>query len=392
MRSVAEVTLQAPRAKRLDARKLPPPESTLLFDPRPKHVQHCQPGTGRREWWIWTWKRSQPTRRVRIPYSCNSWRCPACAGHEAHVLWTRIKQACEPLDPKGFLFAVLTLDQLGHYDKRPKRWRIWHDVKEAYRDLAKMQQSLMNRLRYFAKRRGWSPVGSKWVSVVEQHKSGWPHLNLMIYHPELAQLVGDSCRRREAEGLIGRRTILAEGEMGRMIYASGWGRESSVEQVRSVHALANYVTKCAGHSEANAEATANELAKITQAPKAAPPRFRRLRSGKGFLPKRQTGGDEWTGTLVRRQVLDGYPIVLPVHRGEEEFLRDVEQVCICEEDEWGREQQLLSRHRKLVERSGMQTVAGPAVTHWSGKTCLERAPPTAVDPAAGFVWRQASGP
>ncbi|HSQ03454.1 MAG TPA: hypothetical protein VLN59_05435, partial [Burkholderiales bacterium] len=68
------------------------------------------------------------------------------------------------------------------------------------------------------------------------------------------------------------------------------------EAARSSEAIAGYVVKLAGQHDA----AAGELAKITQAPLNAPERFRRLRSGKGFLPPRHSDPNV-TGCLVRRR-------------------------------------------------------------------------------------------
>lgn len=51
------------------------------------------------------------------------------------------------------------------------------------------------------------------------------------------------------------------------------------------------------------DATTGEIAKITQAPLNAPIRFRRLRSGKGFLPPRHHD-ETITGVLIRRRRAD----------------------------------------------------------------------------------------
>jgi len=64
--------------------------------------------------------------------------------------------------------------------------------------------------------------------------------------------------------------------------------------VNGVSKLAGYITKIAG----NTEKTHGELVKLSQVPLMAPKNFRRLRSGKKFLPKRRKG--DGTGALHRR--------------------------------------------------------------------------------------------
>lgn len=295
----------------------------------PRHVAACQHSpTEAERWFVWTWKVDSPEKQIRIPYSCNSWRCEVCRRHEAAVAFARIKQATEPLDPSGWCFLVLTLDRDGYFSGKP-----WADVNEAYRALGKMTRATLSRIG-----RTWGPetklersgrsktlrtvraLGNRWVAVVEAHRSGWPHVNLLVWCPELAaelrrerderlsdpdvadavELARDAWSRREpvpaAVRERARRATVIGGELAAVITASGWGLQSTAEAARSADAIAGYVVKLAGKHDA----AVGELAKVTQAPTNAPERFRRLRSGKGFLPPRETNPGV-TGTLIRRR-------------------------------------------------------------------------------------------
>jgi hypothetical protein len=86
------------------------------------------------------------------------------------------------------------------------------------------------------------------------------------------------------------------GALAAPLAAAGWGRQSSAEAARSVDAVCGYAVKLAGLHDASA----GELAKITQVPTNAPERFRRLRAGKGFLPPRKHD-EAVTGCLMRRR-------------------------------------------------------------------------------------------
>lgn len=279
-------------------------------------------------------------------------------------MFARITQACKPLDPKGFVFIVLTLDQRGYFDKRTHGWRRFRDLREAYRELGAQSRALMSRLRYRQKRDGQKPIGIEWVSVVEAHRSGWPHMNLVIYSPELAEQLEREQAELAAKGATEREQILLRGELRAAAIKSGWGIQSTAERARSKEALAGYVTKLAGFSDA----TAGEVAKITQAPTAAPPKFRRLRSGRGFLPPRQETAAGWTGALIRRQWCnDGFPIVLPIHRGSPEHQENVAAACYLEEKIWEDEQQKLRENRGKVARYGPNAVLGDLVQYWHGE-------------------------
>lgn len=292
----------------------------------PLHVSACQHSPDRRRRWAtWIWKKNNSSVQTRIPYSCNSWRCDVCRRHEAAVTFARIKEAAAPLDPSGWCFLVLTLDRDGYYGGKP-----WPDVNAAYAALAKMSRRLLVRLgaRYGEptlerSSRGLRTVkklGNRWVSVVEAHRSGWPHMNLLLWCPALARELADERDERLSDPELANAVALARdawknGEpvpsavrelargatvigdvLGDLASECGWGRQSTAEVARSSDAVAGYVVKLAGHHDASV----GELAKITQAPLNAPVRFRRLRSGKGFLPPRHKN-PEITGCLVRRK-------------------------------------------------------------------------------------------
>jgi hypothetical protein len=255
-----------------------------------------------------------------------------CRRFEAAVTFARIRDAAQPLDPSGWCLLVLTLDRNGTMGG--KRWA---DVNEAYRELGRMTRATLARIG-----RQWGPdvklersgrsreqrtvraLGNRWVAVVEAHRSGWPHLNLLVWCPELAAHLRDEQSDRlndpevaEAVALArdawqqrkvsagdlpaavrerARRATLLGGGLRDLAVACGWGAQSTAESARSAEAIAGYIVKMAGLHDASV----GELAKITQAPMNAPARFRRLRSGKGFLPPRRVN-PEVTGCLVRRR-------------------------------------------------------------------------------------------
>jgi hypothetical protein len=323
----------------------------------PRHVRECYE-SGARNWWIYTWKKSNPGVKQRVPYHCNSWRCPHCARHEAAVTFARIKEACEPLDPRGFVFAVLTIDRNGFFTAEGKP--LHRNAQEAYRALGSKSEAFIKRVRRWLLRRGaarlgmkveeyreWlklnnqrEPIENRWFAVVEAHRSGWPHMNLVIHCPELAEWV--ESRTARAERLlqrwgcagIERKKRLLNGTLRRLAMASGWGKQSTIERARSIDALNGYVTKLAGL----ADATSGEIAKITQAPDNAPERFRRLRSGVGFLPPRRKN-EEVTGTLVRRELGKwGTRQAVPLHKATNDAQAELmAQCCYIEEDQFARD-------------------------------------------------------
>lgn len=190
------------------------------------------------------------------------------------------------------MYAVLTIDR-GN-GKLP-----FVDAATAYRALSGMCERWLKRTRRWMARRGMKPFGSEWVSVVEAHKSGWPHLNVLLYAPELAEYLERVASDLAATGATKRQQRLLWGELLDHATEAGWGRQCTAERVASTGAIAGYFTQLAKHCEKGIA----EVAKLTQLPMNAPERLRRLRSGKGFLPPRRKN-PETTGALVMSRASD----------------------------------------------------------------------------------------
>jgi len=291
----------------------------------PKHVQQCA-NSGARNWWIYTWARENPGLVTRIPYVCNSWRCPWCRRHEGAVAFARIKEGFERIegyDPQRVAFFVLTIDRNGYYSGQP-----WASVGEAYRQISTNARKFIKRLNRLAKKQGVEPVGSRWVGTVEAHKTGWPHYQLLLYLPrEWAEQLPKRSKDHRSGGRLAQ-------ELRAMAEATGWGRRSTFEAARSGEAAMGYLIKTAGSHDSHV----GEVAKLTQLPLNAPQKFRRLRAGKKFLPPRRKN-PETTGTLLRRMWCeDGTPMVTTLHEIADPVARvNSSQCCYEEERIWARE-------------------------------------------------------
>lgn len=156
-----------------------------------------------------------------------------------------------------------------------------------------------NRLRQRWRCRGLCEShGSRWVSIVEQHRPkapyyrAWPHLNVILVWPWLARKL-----RGWGRGLIEENGELIDdgriplGPILEHTIAAGFGYQSWALLAYNTDGLAGYVGKIAGE-------ISGEVSKLTQRPIAAPQGFRRLRSGRGFLMKPFTS--KVGGTLVGR--------------------------------------------------------------------------------------------
>jgi hypothetical protein len=261
-----------------------------------------------------------------------------------------MKEAFDPLPADGNVFLVLTLDQNRVYGDAGR----WRNADEANAELSRQSRNFLKRLRRYAVERGWRDFRSQWVAVVESHRTGWPHINFVIHCPEWALELHESYERRLAAGASKRNATLLEGDVLELAMSTGWGAQSVAERGRSADALAAYISKIAG----KADATMGELAKLSQSPVAARQGFRRLRSGKGFLPPKRKN-EAYTGTLIRRlpdarfTAYMAVPLVElrdPVARAVSAKLLEVEEQRMSREWLWRQPLQLNEQRPPLPTR------------------------------------------
>jgi hypothetical protein len=267
-----------------------------------------------------------------------------------------MRDAFKDLDPSGMVFLVLTLDRQGTYSGE-KRWK---NAQAAYRELGKLQTDMMLRLRRWQKKNGWKVLANEWVSTVEMHKSGWPHMNLVLHSMQLAEWLREERKAKLDDGMTEAEANLVSRELADIVTDAGFGLRSTAECARTPDAALGYICKVAGKTDE----TIGELSKLTQLPNAAPFRFRRLRSGRGFLPPRNCN-PQLTGTLVRRQNSnDGTRDVLPLHNVKPELVAASEEACATEERIWYNELETAHRCARQVKQFGMRAVELPPVTRW----------------------------
>lgn len=233
--------------------------------------------------------------------------------------WRRISDAFAPRPRGACVFMVLTLAREtspdGPHDAELTRWSTpW----ETWAAIGPRWWRLVHRLQRWCcaesgcavkvKRGGrWvtrctgacDRLAGRYVAVVEQHENGhegdrWPHLNIVMHWPWLAERVRGSSVRLipRGRGKADSR-VLGPGLLLDTIVAAGFGYQSSAEIVRDDKAVAGYVAKHA----AAVDRVTGEIAKRSQLPVDAPRGFRRIRSGRGFLDKPFTSGKD--GALIR---------------------------------------------------------------------------------------------
>lgn len=267
-----------------------------------------------------------------------------------------MRDAFEPLAADGMVFFVLTLDRYGTYSGE-KRWKTSQD---AYRDLSALTTRFLRLLRNWMAANGWKPLANQWVATVEAHQSGWPHMNIVCWSPELANWISQEKQAKLLDGFSGRESNLVSGELADIVTESGFGLISSAERANGRDESLGYICKLAG----KVEESIGELAKLSQIPSNAPFRFRRIRSGKSFLPKRKKNEDV-TGTLVRRSYLHGAGYeVLPLHNVKGDSVAHNEYCCSLEETIWQDELEKEVRLKKKVFKYGHSICEIPPVTKW----------------------------
>lgn len=275
-------------------RPVPPSAHKKALTRLPRYVQACAANA----WHVHTWKQSAVTGEIsnekRSPYRCHSWRHEGdCRRWRAAQNFARVSKALEPHRPQNVVMMVLTLD--------PAEWK---DRWEAFAELSRCWSSLRKAIT-----RAYGD--NDWVGTVEVHRSGWPHMNVVMVSPQLGDAVA-----HDAKGTLE--------WLKRHAVSCGFGWRCSIEQASSKRAVAGYIVKVAGEIESAASPDADgrmvgEVVKLSQLPVESKRHFRRLRSSVKFLPPPFKNTDpEITGALVRQSA----PPVL-THVVDERVLAEV---------------------------------------------------------------------
>lgn len=249
-------------------RGLSRPAEQPLPRPLPRYVYACREKRWHVKTWAWDPTTGEIVQERTHPFRCRSWRHEGdCRRWRAAQNFSRVNTALLHFPARDCLFLVLTLDR-GAWERQGKtRYDAFRELRERWRSLAKALQ------------RRWG--GYEYVSTVEVHRSGWPHLNVLLVSRWLAR---EARHRREGEGAV--KSGPAHDWLREHAIACGFGQQCSIERAGSRRALAGYVVKVAGSVEAaHAGAQVGEVVKMSQVPEGAPPHFRRLRSSIRFLPK-----------------------------------------------------------------------------------------------------------
>lgn len=237
------------------------------------------------------WKRSDPLSRSRAPFKCRSWRhSGACARFVTQRDYARLREALKRRHISTMTFLVLT------YDPRtaPK------SLDAQFEELQPRWQALE---RLIKRGFGGAPgVGKfEYSTYVEGHRSGAPHMNVLIISRQFAQYLRDNPpTESDLDPEASHGGTRAPRWFRSLAAHAGFGPLCSLRHARSKDAVASYVTKFDSGAVMH-PALQGEVTKMSQLPIYAPRRFRRTRSSKGFLPPIHTRSDEpkeWTGKIV----------------------------------------------------------------------------------------------
>jgi hypothetical protein len=268
---------------------------------RLKSVEACE----REDWSLLSWPADvtfdeetgelvNPTgaEPVRRRFLCGSWRCRRCSRWRGALDWTRCAAAVSTR--RWWLYLVLTFD--------PKAYgNVW----EAYKQAGTNWNS---SLRWAIQAKGGK---FQYLQTWEQHRSGWPHANVILEGEQLREWVeslGVVPGETEAAGGRRRKTKFPVGFRDWLEQAAkraGFGGIVWAEIIDDTNpeAMAGYLTKLARELTG-----APGGAKGEQSPTMAPRNFRRIRASRGLLPKplasSSCSSGKYTGTLSRTRTGD----------------------------------------------------------------------------------------
>lgn len=295
---------------------------TYGADPGPlaaRYIQACHS----QSWHFAHWSKTDAAEPVKWqPMRCCSWRHEGpCQRFRASLDYARIAQALESHNREHVVYLVLTLDPsawdgagwLGWDGETPERRP---DAKGDYNAIAAAYDALGDRWGIFAKELRRKFGKFHYVSTVEAHKNGWPHLNAIIVSEELANFAKIAAMKLEGWEKNAKGRKVAKLVLGNMLERTGFGPIAFLEPADRKRddgdQLAGYIAKLAGSagtpwdgqskgllegqtvSSLDGQAIA-EVVKHSQAPHKAPKNFRRIRSSKGFLPPIERDEDRTGG-------------------------------------------------------------------------------------------------
>jgi len=255
-------------ARILRSKPVAPPEDA------PRYVHACHND----EWHLnIRYKDGRPG--VRVTYRCNSRHHEGpCRDTWRRRLYARLtggKLREVPLH--HVMFGTLTLPAAVHRmvaegrpEEKAELIRAQHDA------IGTMIRRLTRTLNARAKRAGFAGMDYFWFR--EAHKSGTPHVHLLLISPWLASKVRERDSDPELDGVeLGSDDAnLAPADLVTLATSIGWGERFDLQMAESREALTHYATKLVG-----------EVSKGSQTPEHMPLKCRSYGGARGFLAPRK---------------------------------------------------------------------------------------------------------
>jgi len=206
-----------------------------------RYVEACRCG----RWHLRVWPKDGSKPPWAVPFSCRSWRCQGdCRQWKGAQDFVRIREAIKKRE--DWVYVVLTYP---HND--------WPNQQELYRCGVTHWAALQRRFR-----RRWGDLA--YIQTWERHKTGWPHVNVLIGNAEFYKATIEDWREVKRDWLEPNAV------------AVGFGFRAWIEPMKNLGKMANYLVKRA--AELTGAGPKNQI------PTNAPPHFRRIRASRGLLP------------------------------------------------------------------------------------------------------------
>ena len=229
------------------------------------------------------------------PYTCGSRRhIGPCRDRWSRVLFARLKDpACEfsrAHETGAAMLWTLTLPPAWHANPTENK------LLAANEALGDRLRRMFNRLNKQAKREGRATLRYFWVR--EAHKSGVPHVHLLVVDPHSAAILAERDQQHDARPDVAANGAakLAPGALLAAALGAGFGERFEAEIVKDRAAVVGYMTKVVGSmgDEERAKraryedrALAGEVTKGTQVPELLPSHCRSYGSSRGFIPPKR---------------------------------------------------------------------------------------------------------
>lgn len=225
-------------------------------------IKACQEGS-----WSMAYTEKESPNDIRFSsFCCKSWRCQRCSVKVRNRDYIRIQKSIQE-SPGQYLFAVLTFN--------PKKI----SKQKAYANITPSMNALIKKIE-----RSYGQIEG--MVAIEQHQSGYPHINLLFKFKD-GSLLDD-----EAVEKIRTRFLIPEA------VKRGFGRMLSLEIVKSQDKMASYMAKT------GLTVISGEVSKVSQVPTEAPYGTRRLRSLRRWLKPLDKSDGKYTGGIVKASLAD----------------------------------------------------------------------------------------